>query len=55
MSIAVGVHPDYPFILVFNRDESFERPALPIAEYENGIYGKDEQGGGTWLCVNRNG
>jgi len=49
-------HPQYPLILVANRDEFFTRPATSLHRWNNGIYaGKDLKGGGTWMGVHPNG
>ncbi|TGM80011.1 NRDE family protein [Leptospira bouyouniensis] len=53
--IAFGMHPDFPLVVVSNRDEFFERPteALHVWEKEPKILaGKDLKAGGTWLGVN---
>lgn len=45
-------HPDYPLILVANRDEMYNRPASPIHEWEDypGVTaGVDLKEYGTWL------
>jgi uncharacterized protein with NRDE domain len=55
MCLAVGVHPTYPFILLFNRDESFTREASVVREWNDGIYGKDLVNGGTWLAFGKTG
>lgn len=46
------VHPDYPLILVANRDEEYDRLALPIhrwADYPTVTAGMDLKELGTWL------
>jgi len=56
--LAYGVHPEYRLILAANRDEFFDRPALPMAFWEDhpGILaGRDLRGGGTWLGMSRSG
>ena len=48
---------NYPFILLANRDEFYERPTQP-AEFWEGtdvLAGKDLEAGGTWLGVNKSG
>lgn len=45
-------HPDYPLIMLANRDESYDRPAAPIhrwTEYPNVTAGMDLKEYGTWL------
>ncbi|OHD08958.1 NRDE family protein [Sphingopyxis sp. RIFCSPHIGHO2_12_FULL_65_19] len=56
VALAHQVHPDWPFILIGNRDEFHARAAAPLAEWEDGsgiIAGRDLQAGGTWLGVHR--
>ena len=56
--VAQGVHPDFPFILVANRDEFHDRPSLPMHWWQSPgdvLAGKDELGGGTWLALNKAG
>ncbi|PIN15703.1 hypothetical protein CDL12_11639 [Handroanthus impetiginosus] len=60
MCIAVFMwrsHPQYPFILLLNRDEYHNRPTTPLGWWEDGetLGGRDEQAGGTWLACGRNG
>lgn len=45
-------HPDYPLILIANRDEQYDRPATPIhrwTNHPNVTAGIDLQEKGTWL------
>ena len=45
-------HPEYPLILLANRDELYDRPAAPIhrwTEYSNVTAGMDLKEYGTWL------
>jgi len=56
VALAHRVHPDWPLILIGNRDEFHERPAAPLAEWADGsgiVAGRDLQAGGTWLGVHR--
>lgn len=56
VALAHQTHPDWPLILVGNRDEFHARPAAPLAEWDNGsgiVAGRDMQAGGTWLGVHR--
>ncbi len=56
--IAWHVHPDYPLILVANRDEFYTRPTRSAAWWGQPVSllaGRDEKAGGTWLGVNRHG
>ncbi|WP_208725694.1 NRDE family protein [Leptospira noumeaensis] len=50
--IAYKVHPDYPLVIVSNRDEFFERPTESLHLWDTSpeiIGGKDLKAGGTWL------
>lgn len=52
------VHPDYPLILVGNRDEFHDRPTAPAGFWGDApelLAGRDLVGGGTWLGVTRRG
>lgn len=56
VALAHQVHPDWPLILVGNRDEFHARPAAALAPWEDGsgiVAGRDLQAGGTWLGVHR--
>jgi uncharacterized protein with NRDE domain len=46
-------HPGYRLLLAANRDEFFARPTTPLAWRGDIAAGWDEEGGGTWLGVNR--
>lgn len=51
-------HPDYPLIVVANRDEYYQRPTAPLAFWDDKpsiLGGRDLSGGGTWLGLNRQG
>ena len=51
-------HPDYPLILVGNRDEFYTRRTRPAAWWGQAVSllaGHDEEAGGTWLGVTRRG
>lgn len=60
IAFAYKVHPDYPLILIANRDEFYKRPARR-AQYwvDEGhpdiLAGKDLTAGGTWLGIHANG
>jgi uncharacterized protein with NRDE domain len=54
-ALALNVHPNYPFVFIFNRDEGFERTCAKASEWGGVIAGKDLIGGGTWLGINRKG
>lgn len=56
VALAHRVHPDWPLILVGNRDEFHARPAAPLHIWDDGsgiVAGRDLQAGGTWLGVHR--
>jgi len=56
--VAVDVHPDFPLVLVANRDEFYARPTLPLhfwAETPELLAGMDVQHGGTWAGWHRKG
>lgn len=51
-------HPDYPLILVANRDEMYDRPSAPLHEWEDHpsvTAGMDLKEFGTWLGYTKNG
>jgi uncharacterized protein with NRDE domain len=54
-----GMVPDAPLIVAANRDERFDRPAVPITVLRERrpriLGGRDELAGGTWLAVNEHG
>ncbi|MGV1682242.1 NRDE family protein [Sphingopyxis sp. NJF-3] len=52
VALAWRVHPDWPLILVGNRDEFHERPSAALAAWDDGsgiVAGRDLLAGGTWL------
>ena len=54
VALAYRVHPDWPIILIGNRDEFHARPAAPLHAWDDGsgiVAGRDLQAGGTWLGV----
>ena len=56
VALAHRVHPDWPLILIGNRDEFHARAAAPLHEWNDGsglVAGRDLQAGGTWLGVHR--
>src|SRR3546814_13120657 len=56
VALAHRVHPDWPLILLGNRDEFHARAAAPLHEWDDGsgiVAGRDLQAGGTWLGVHR--
>lgn len=55
---AAGAHPQFRLIVAANRDESYARPALPAAFWQDcpDVYGgRDLAHGGTWLGLSRSG
>ncbi|MBA3582643.1 MAG: NRDE family protein [Gammaproteobacteria bacterium] len=56
--LALAQHPEYPLILLANRDEYYARPTAPLAWWQDHaqiLAGRDLQAGGSWLGINRNG
>lgn len=55
--IALKQHPDWPFVMVANRDEFFARPTQPLGFWPDApiVAGRDLRAGGTWMGFNRNG
>lgn len=54
VALALRVHPEFPLILVGNRDEFHARAAAPLHEWDDGsgiVAGRDLQAGGSWLGV----
>lgn len=57
MCIAVAAwhcDPDWPLVVIANRDEFHERPTAGLARWDDGsgiIAGRDLRSGGTWLGV----
>ena len=55
---AYDAHIDYELILLANRDEFYARPTSPLAKWKDKgdvFAGRDLQGNGTWLGMNRSG
>ncbi|MDJ0576031.1 MAG: NRDE family protein [Xenococcaceae cyanobacterium MO_234.B1] len=51
-------NPDFPVILISNRDEYYNRPTKTCHfwdDYPNILGGRDLEFGGSWLAVNRDG
>ena len=54
--IAFAAHPRYKVVVAANRDEYHERPAAPVAWWDEGfLAGRDLKAGGTWLGVDAHG
>lgn len=56
--IAVEQHPEYPIIILSNRDEFYTRPTKPAHFWPDSpdvFAGQDLVGGGSWLGINKNG
>lgn len=54
VALALHQHPDWPIILIGNRDELHARASAPLHTWDDGsgiIAGRDLVGGGTWLGV----
>jgi uncharacterized protein with NRDE domain len=58
VSVAFNAHPDYPLILIGNRDEYHARPSAAADWWDDPadvLGGRDLEAGGTWLAVSRQG
>ena len=58
ISFAWHIHPEYPLILLANRDEFYQRPTAALATWQDQpdiIAGRDLQQGGTWLGLSHKG
>jgi len=56
--VAWQSHPDYPLVIAANRDEFYARRTRPVAWWGQAVSllgGRDEEAGGTWLGINRQG
>lgn len=55
---ALDHHPRFPLIIAANRDEHYDRPAAPLAFWDDAPHiaaGRDLEAGGTWLGITRDG
>ncbi|MCA1749556.1 MAG: NRDE family protein [Parasphingopyxis sp.] len=58
LAFAWGADPRRPLVLIGNRDERHDRPAEPLARWDETphvIAGRDAEAGGTWLGVSEQG
>ncbi len=58
IALALQQHPEYPLILIANRDEFYHRPTTSAAFWQDQpeiFAGRDLEAGGTWLGINRSG
>lgn len=56
--LAYRHHPQYPVVMLSNRDEFYQRPTQQAHHWPDApqvLAGRDQQAGGTWLGVNRSG
>lgn len=56
VALAWRIHPDWPLILVGNRDEFHARASAALAPWDDGsgiVAGRDLKAGGTWLGAHR--
>ena len=54
IAFALNSSPRWPLVIAANRDESYDRPALPLATWQSEkgttiVSGRDMRAGGTWL------
>lgn len=58
IALAWQAHPDFPLVVVANRDEFFDRPTEPAHWWSDPphlLAGRDQNAGGTWLGLTRDG
>jgi len=58
IALAWPAHPDWPLVLLANRDEFHARPSAPAQwwpDHPGLLGGRDLRAGGSWLAVTRNG
>jgi len=56
LSVAVHADPEWPLILVANRDEFHARPTAPLMPWPDQpiLGGRDLQAGGSWMALGNN-
>ena len=52
LAIGVECHPDWPLVVVHNRDEEWCRSTDPPQSHDGVIYARDAVAGGTWMGLN---
>lgn len=60
IAFSIGVSERWPLVIASNRDEFFDRPALPLSRWRTPagqeiISGQDLRAGGTWLGITPSG
>ncbi|MDZ7835547.1 MAG: NRDE family protein [Alkalibacterium sp.] len=58
ITLSYKQHPDFPLILVQNRDELYDRESLPLhfwKDYPHVLSGRDKRHGGTWSGITKSG
>lgn len=58
IAFAYQTHPTYPFIIIANRDEFYERPTAAVAFWEDApiiLAGRDLKMNGSWMGVSTSG
>lgn len=56
LSIAVNANPEWPLVLVANRDEFHARPTAPLMPWRDLpiLGGRDLKAGGSWMALGQN-
>ena len=52
LAIGVECHPDWPLVVIHNRDEEWGRCTDPPQAHDGVIYARDAVAGGTWMGLN---
>ena len=58
IAFAYRLLPDYPLVLIANRDEFYQRPSQTMSFWEDDpdiLGGRDLEAGGSWLALHRDG